>query len=88
MTVLNYVRGEAQIGAVLLQGGQGHARIDYGRLLAHFVTLDRMPALAAASAAGVFPSGEEAEDRDAAVEESFRFGLTRILDGVNVLLTS
>jgi AcrR family transcriptional regulator len=80
MTVLNYVRGEAQIGAQLLSGGSA-AAADYGRLLTHFVTADRMPALAAAASAGIFTDGDD--DPDA----SFAFGLTRILDGVNVLLT-
>ena len=80
MTVLHFVRGEAQIGAVLLQGGGGD-QDEYGRLIAHFVTPDRMPALAAASAAGIFRT----TDDDPAA--TFTFGLTRLLDGVNVLLT-
>jgi len=80
MTVLHFVRGEAQIGAVLMRGDRSeHA--DYGRLIAHFVTPERMPALAAASAAGIFQAG------DGDPEESFSFGLERVLDGVNVLLT-
>lgn len=79
MTVLHFVRGEAQIGAVLLLAGPP---AEYGGLLAHFVTEERMPALAAAAAAGIF-----APDAGRSAEESFAFGLTRILDGVNVLLT-
>ncbi len=81
MTVLSFVRGEAQIGAVLARGGAGDPAA-YGRLLAHFVTADRMPALAAASAAGIF--GGAGGDPD----ETFTFGLSRILDGVNVMLTN
>ena len=77
MTVLNYVRGEAQIGAVVMREGES---ADYGSLLAHFVRPERMPALAAASAAGVFTPGGDLLD-------SFGFGLAAILDGVNVLLT-
>ena len=42
---------------------------------------ERLPALAAASDAGIFaPRPDDAET-------SFGFGLTRILDGVTVLLT-
>ncbi|MEV4704835.1 TetR/AcrR family transcriptional regulator [Actinoplanes sp. NPDC049316] len=78
MTVLNFVRGEAQIGAVLMSG---EPEGDYAALIAHFVRPDRLPALAAASDAGVFTPGPD----DAG--DSFAFGLTRILDGVNVLLT-
>jgi AcrR family transcriptional regulator len=80
MTVLNYVRGEAQIGAELLRGLRPH-EADYARIVAHFVTADRMPALAAASAAGIFEPG------DGGLDEPFAFGLARILDGVNVMLT-
>jgi AcrR family transcriptional regulator len=80
MTVLHFVRGEAQIGAVLLQGGQGD-QAEYGRLIAHFVTPERMPALAAATAAGIFAAG------DGDLEESFAFGLTRVLDGIDVMVT-
>lgn len=79
MTIVNYARGEAQIGAALRH--RGGDPTEYGRLIARLVTPDRMPALAAAVAAGVF----RAADDDPA--ESFGFGLTRILDGVNVLLT-
>jgi AcrR family transcriptional regulator len=80
ITVLEFVRGEAQIGAVLLRGDRS-GDADYGRLIAHFVTPERMPALAAASDAGIFRDTDDPED-------SFSFGLERILDGVNVLLTS
>jgi AcrR family transcriptional regulator len=78
MTVVNFVRGEAQLGAVPMDTGPVG---DYAALIARFVRSDRLPALAAASAAGIFaPGPDDAED-------SFAFGLTRILDGVNVLLT-
>jgi AcrR family transcriptional regulator len=76
MAVVNFVRGEAQLGAV-----PGGDQAEYGRLITHFVTADRMPALAAAAESGIFrePGNDPAE--------SFTFGLARILDGVNVLLT-
>ena len=78
MAVLYFVRGEAQIGAVLLPG---EPDADYAGLIAHFVRRERMPALAAAVEAGIF--AEEPGEGD----DSFEFGLTRVLDGVNVLLT-
>jgi hypothetical protein len=80
MTVLHFVRGEAQIGAVLLRRGPGDPG-EYGRLIAHFVTPERMPTLAAASAAGIFAAG------DGDPEQSFTFGLTRVLDGIDVMVT-
>jgi AcrR family transcriptional regulator len=87
-TVLNYVRGEAQIMAILLKGGPGEgvdplgAQEEYGELMARFVRPDRFPALAAAVDAGIFQPGPEDDDA------SFDFGLTRILDGVETLIAS
>ncbi|MEV4637289.1 TetR/AcrR family transcriptional regulator [Actinoplanes sp. NPDC049548] len=75
--VLYFVRGEAQIGAILMRGGSME---DYAGLIAHFVRPERLPALAAASDAGIFrPSAD-------AAESSFAYGLARVLDGVSVLL--
>ena len=87
MTVLNYVRGEAQITAILLRAGPGEGADPiggpeaYGALIARFVRPERLPALAAAAAAGIFfnPDGPR---------ESFDWGLTRILDGIAALVTS
>lgn len=78
MAVLYYVRGEAQVGAVLQQRERDD---DYAALVEHFVTPERMPALAAALRAGIFTE-KPGEDDD-----PFGLGLTRVLDGVNVLLT-
>ena len=57
------------------------ARISYGDLIARFVHSDRFPALAEVSAAGLFYVAE-------GPEESFRWGLGRILDGIATLVTS
>jgi AcrR family transcriptional regulator len=81
MTVLNYVRGEAQITAILLHGADPAAG-RYAELIEHFVTADRFPALAAAAAAGIFRVEPTGPDDD------FAWGLTRILDGVASLVTS
>jgi AcrR family transcriptional regulator len=85
MTVLNYVRGEAQIIAVLLTGGPNPMADpgEYGRLIAKFVRPDRFPALAAASDAGIFRAGGDGDP-----DSSFRFGLTRILDGLDQFLST
>ena len=84
MTVLNYVRGEAQIATILLRGGgEGAdplaAQQEYGELIARFVRPERFPSLAAASAAGIFAT--EGPD-------SFQWGLSRILDGLASLVAS
>ena len=84
MTVLNYVRGEAQIATILLRGGgEGAdplaAQQEYGELIARFVRPERFPSLAAASAAGIFAT--EGPD-------SFQWGLSRILDGIASLVAS
>jgi len=81
MTVLNYVRGEAQITAILLRGSPGEgadpigAQQEYGDLIARFVRPERFPALATAADAGIFAGTGDAE-------ESFEWGLSRILDGL------
>lgn len=80
MTVLNYVRGEAQIATILLRGVDEDAdQHQYARLIARFVRPERFPALAAASAAGIFAT--EGPD-------SFQWGLSRILDGIASLVAS
>jgi AcrR family transcriptional regulator len=85
LTVLNYVRGEAQIAAILLRGATGEgadpigAQHEYGDLLARFVRPDRFPWLAAASAAGIFDGGGP---------DSFAWGLSRVLDGIAAVVLS
>ena len=85
MTVLNYVRGEAQIAAILLRGTPGEgadpigAAQEYGDLIAHFVRPDRFPSLAAASAAGIFGT---------AGPDSFEWSLSRLLDGIAAMVLS
>jgi AcrR family transcriptional regulator len=85
LTVLNYVRGEAQIAAILLRGAPGEGadpiggQQAYGELIARFVRPDRFPSLAAASAAGVFTTDGP---------DSFQWGLSRVLDGIESLVLS
>ena len=87
LTLLYYVRGEAQLAIGLRQAGStaGRRSIDasYGDRLAQLVDADRFPALANLVAAGVF------EDADVTnSDEEFEFGLARIFDGVRALVRS
>jgi len=57
---------------------------DYGAMLARLIDPQRFPALTAVLEAGVFRFVDAPPDPD----EEFRFGLQRILDGVETLLRS
>jgi len=84
MTLLYYVRGEAQVMTAAYVPDAGGDPDEYGRLIAQFVRPDRFPALAAASDAGIFRAPAAEPDP----LESFDFGLTRILDGIERLIRS
>ena len=79
MAVLHFVRGEAQIAAVLLSGPSDLAA-DYAEVVTGLVRPDRFPALAAAITEGLF-----AADVDGS--RTFHFGLTSVLDGVDRAIT-
>jgi AcrR family transcriptional regulator len=85
MTLLNYVRGEAQLMAIAFTGdpASAAAQEEYGQLIAQLVEADRFPALAAASDAGIFRPGH-----GGSVDDSFGFGLACILDGLETLVLS
>jgi AcrR family transcriptional regulator len=82
MTLLNYVRGEAQLMSFAMTADPASipAQEEYGQLIAQLVDADRFPALAAASDAGIFQPRV-----GGGVAESFGFGLDRILDGLERL---
>ncbi|AEV82612.1 Tetracycline repressor protein class A [Actinoplanes sp. SE50] len=80
MAALYLARGEAQISAVLLSGVPDVVA-DYGALLARFVTAERFPALAEAVADGAFAEA-------AGPDESFEIGLARLLDGIELLMST
>jgi AcrR family transcriptional regulator len=91
MLILHYVRGEAQVYA------GGDPTLDYGELLARLVDAERFPALAEIIEAGVFgpeqpPERVSGQGSDSGAEQDgdafadFRFGLERILDGVEALI--
>jgi hypothetical protein len=85
LLVNGFVRNEATLEADLLQAAQAsgvaleHAGAAYGRLLGRLTGPDRFPAIHAVLAARAFdPPGTTADD--------VRFGLDRILDGIEVLV--
>jgi AcrR family transcriptional regulator len=77
MTLLHYVRGEAHVMAILLDGQDAFG--DYGELLTRFVRPERFPSLAAALASGLFETPDE---------DSFERGLTTVLDGIGLSMKS
>lgn len=98
MLVLNYVRGEAQIGTALRTNGDADDAW-YWRTLAELVTPERFPALAeliAADTAGItdpIPGGGSTDSSDpldggghAGTVDTFDFGLARVLDGIDAFL--
>lgn len=88
LLIVNYVRGEAQISAVMLQARK-RSDVDnramqgwYGRTLAKLVDAERFPALAELIAAGTFDSS----GKDVKGSADFDFGLARVLDGIEMLV--
>jgi AcrR family transcriptional regulator len=78
-----YVRNEATLTAELMDAGfiSDEQMMGYSRLLATLADPDRFPALHRLLEAGVF-------DRADPPEKEFGFGLERILDGIEVLISS
>jgi len=77
-----YVRNEATLTVELMSAGfiSDEAMMGYSRLLATLTDRDRFPAIQRLLEAGVF-------DRADPPEKEFNFGLERILDGIEALLT-
>lgn len=81
-----FVRSEASLAVDLAEARQVPAAnadrsADYGQMIRELIDPHRFPAVWAAASTGAF-------DDDAGVEGEFRFGLERILDGIEVLLHS
>lgn len=88
-TLTGYVRNAARLSTELARANwDTAAEADYGRLLARLVDADRLPALHAAIAAGLFDPGDETPqpNQPADLDADFRFGLRIILDGVRALI--
>jgi AcrR family transcriptional regulator len=85
LLVNGFVRNEALLASDIQAAAAARgatvdaASASYGRTLAELVDARRFPALSATIASGVF-------DRIGDVNEDFDFGLSRILDGVEVLV--
>jgi hypothetical protein len=88
LLVSTFARGEATLGVEVHAAfaAAGHtpdeAMAAYGRLLDRVVDAERFPAVRAVIDAGFFEEPETPGDPD----EEFVFGLTRILDGIAVLV--
>jgi len=78
-----FVRSEASLAPDLAEARQqvagGSGPNEYGRMIRDLIDPERFPMVSATAATGAF-------DDDAGVEGEFRFGLDRILDGLEVLL--
>ncbi|MEV6300998.1 TetR/AcrR family transcriptional regulator [Actinoplanes sp. NPDC051861] len=79
MATLYFVRGQAHVNTVLL-GDTPDAVVGYGELLSGLVTRERFPALAELISSGEF--GREEED------VTFDVGLARLLDGIDLLMST
>jgi AcrR family transcriptional regulator len=79
MATLYFVRGEAQIIAVLLSGVSDVA-LDYGELISGLVTQERFPALSELIASGQFDAG--------VADVTFDVGLARLCDGIELLMST
>ncbi|HTX10277.1 MAG TPA: TetR/AcrR family transcriptional regulator [Solirubrobacteraceae bacterium] len=78
-----YVRNEATLTAELMAAGfiSDEAMMTYSRLIATLTDPERFPALHALLEAGVF-------DRADPPEKEFGFGLQRVFDGIEALISS
>ena len=87
LLISNYVRAEATVGADIgaaiaaRQATPDEWMSYYGRLLASLTDPQRYPAISKLLAAGVFDRADDPADE-------FVFGLTRILDGIDVLVNA
>jgi AcrR family transcriptional regulator len=90
LLINGFVRNEAllatdiQSAARASSSAAGHAALHYGQLLSQLIDAHRFPALHALVRAGVFDFSDSLENPDS----DFKFGLARILDGVDSLLSS
>jgi AcrR family transcriptional regulator len=81
MLLSGFVRSWAATAAAAMQPPGDRRPVDYGRALARLTDAERFPAITAAVAAGAIDD-DATYDADA----EFTFGLTRVLDGIAVLL--
>jgi AcrR family transcriptional regulator len=92
LLVSGYVRNQVSLGASLMAAAMTDPEAlalmrDYSRVLARVADPARYPALAAAVAAGAFDDPEGTQE-GGELDDEFTFGLDRILDGIEVLVTA
>jgi AcrR family transcriptional regulator len=92
LLVSGYVRNQVSLGASLMAAAMTDPEAlalmrDYSRVLARVADPARFPALAAAVAAGAFDDPEGSQE-GGDLDDEFTFGLDRILDGIEVLVTA
>ncbi|OJH39768.1 hypothetical protein BON30_17945 [Cystobacter ferrugineus] len=86
--LLQYIRGEAQLNLSMSPTKEHpdwngrEMQAWYGRTLARLIDAERFPALAELSASGAFEPGDD----EAGQSAEFDFGLSRILDGVEMVV--
>lgn len=82
LLVSGFVRNSATLTADLQAGAEHRpANLTYGRILSQLIDANRFPAVHQAIASGSL------DDEDEDFEFDFQFGLDRILDGVELLLS-
>jgi len=92
LLVSGYVRNQVSLTASLTAAAMTDPEAlalmrDYSRVLARVADPARYPALAAAVAAGAFDDPEGTQE-GGELDDEFTFGLDRILDGIEVLVTA
>jgi len=92
LLVSGYVRNQVALSASLMAAAMTDPEAlalmrDYSRILARVADPARFPALAAAVAAGAFDDPEGTQE-GGELDDEFTFGLDRILDGIEVLVTA
>lgn len=92
LLVSGYVRSQVSLTASLTAAAMSDPEAlalmrDYSRVLARVADPARFPALAAAVAAGAFDDPEGTQE-GGELDDEFTFGLDRILDGIEVLVTA
>ena len=80
-----FVRSEATLAVDTAAGAAArNASLTYGAVLRRLTDADRFPAVHRVIESGVFDDGEE---EDPSFDGEFQFGLERLLDGIEVLIT-
>lgn len=85
LTISLYVISRARFSWELESTVVDH-RLDYPTVMPRILDPEKYPWVLAAVAAGAFDDDDEDDDPAAWHEQDFRFGLERLLDGIDVLI--